>query len=208
MKTIENFVDWCDEHYLELNVKKTKEVIFDFRRLDNSHNQVNISNELVERVGEYKYLGVIFDEKLTWHSHSQKVQKKMNQRLYFLRKLYFFNIDSTLLSLFYKSCLLSILSFCINAWGGNATKKDTMRIDRCLKNACKMFKNNCDTFENIKIEMCLKKFNKIINDNSHPLFPCISHSPRSGRILHETSRTVRYFNSFIPFSIRNCDNPR
>ena len=31
------FVDWCKEHFLELNVKKTKELIFDFRQTNNSH---------------------------------------------------------------------------------------------------------------------------------------------------------------------------
>ena len=31
---VNNFVDWCKQNYLILNTKKTKEVIFDFRKKD------------------------------------------------------------------------------------------------------------------------------------------------------------------------------
>ena len=59
-----NFVNWCDRHFLQLNGKKTKEIIFDFRIKDCSHDLLNIKDESVERVPEFKYLGVIFDENL------------------------------------------------------------------------------------------------------------------------------------------------
>ena len=206
--SINNFVDWCNNHFLKLNVKKTKEMIFDFRRLDNNHASITISNETVERVDCYKYLGVVFDDKLSWHNHTQKVQKKLNQRLYFLRKLHHFNVDCKLLSLFYKSCIISVLSFCVTAWGGNAAKGDIRKMNRCIKNASKMLENNCDTFDDMLLELCINKLSKILKDPSHPLIVFITRSPRSGRILHMTSKTVRYFNSFLPFAIRNCDNPR
>ena len=63
---ISRFVKWCDDHFLLLNVKKTKEVIFDFRHKDNVHSNISIKGQEVERVKEYKYLGVVFDEKLDW----------------------------------------------------------------------------------------------------------------------------------------------
>jgi len=46
------------------NVKKTKEVIFDLRQKDNVPCNIPIKGQEVERVKEYKYLGVVFDEKL------------------------------------------------------------------------------------------------------------------------------------------------
>ena len=83
---ISNFVDWCERHFLQLNVKKTKEIIFDFRLKQNNHETVSIGNEEVERVNNYKYLGIIFDESLNWEFQSSKVCSKLNQRLFFLRK--------------------------------------------------------------------------------------------------------------------------
>ena len=42
-------VDWCKEHFLELNVKKPKELIFDFRQTNNSHEVVQIGSDSVEQ---------------------------------------------------------------------------------------------------------------------------------------------------------------
>ena len=69
-------------------VKKTKEVIFYFRQKDNVHSDISIKGKEVESVNEYKYLGVVFDEKLDWSKNSITIQKKItsNQRLFFMKK--------------------------------------------------------------------------------------------------------------------------
>lgn len=41
----------------------------------------------VERVKGYKYLGITFDDKLSWKCHVDAVVKRVQSRLYFLRKL-------------------------------------------------------------------------------------------------------------------------
>ena len=46
-----------------LNVKKTKEIIIDFRLTKNPMRQLEIKNEAVETVGSYKYLGFTSDNK-------------------------------------------------------------------------------------------------------------------------------------------------
>ena len=79
---VNRFVEWCDSHFLLLNVKKTKELIFDFRKTDNHHESIIIKGETVERVSTYKYLGVIFDENLDWVKNSETLQCKANQRLF------------------------------------------------------------------------------------------------------------------------------
>ena len=94
---INYFVEWCERHFLLLNVKKTKEIIFDFRIKNNVHQNVAIGSEQVEVVNNYKYLGITFDDKLTWEIQTNKVSSKLNQRLFFLRKLSKFNVDNTLL---------------------------------------------------------------------------------------------------------------
>ena len=59
------YQNWCDKNYLYLNVSKTKEMCIDFRKNQRSPNPVYIKGEAVERVDTYKYLGVVFDSKLT-----------------------------------------------------------------------------------------------------------------------------------------------
>ena len=171
---------------------------------NNEHEPIIINNEEVERVTEYKYLGVIFDENLEWHSHSDKVRKKVNQRMFFLRKLNYIHLDISLLILFYQSCVLSTMSFCLTAWGGNIRAKDRQEIDRSLKGAGKVLgPTHVDTTEGMYISLIKKKLTNIMLDSTHPLFNQIVFSVRSGRVIHLKSRTNRYMNSFLPSAIRN-----
>ena len=86
------FVDWCDNSYLDLNVTKTKEMIVDFRRQEHSPGKTIIHNNEVEIVSKYKYRGTIFD-KLKWDDNTEEVVKKGQQRPYLLRKLNYFTVD-------------------------------------------------------------------------------------------------------------------
>ena len=86
-KQIENFVNWCDKNYLYLNVSKTKEICIDFRKNQRCPEPVYIKGEAVERVDTYKYLGVVFDSKLNWKENINSVLKKVNSRMYCMRKL-------------------------------------------------------------------------------------------------------------------------
>ena len=56
LNCITDFTDWCTANFLELNVSKTKELIFDFRRSQCPVQPVTIGTDTVEIVNEYKYL--------------------------------------------------------------------------------------------------------------------------------------------------------
>ena len=116
---IDYFTNWCKENKLLLNTDKTKEIIFDFRSKPNPILPVIIDNQPIEQVHSYKYLGVTIDSKLKWDIQATTIAKKINKRMFFLRKLNTFHVDQTFLNLFYTSTIQSIISFCIIAWGGN-----------------------------------------------------------------------------------------
>ena len=78
------FVGWCEKSFLMLNVKKTKEMIIDFRLTKNPMRQLEINDESVETVGSYKYLGFTIDNKLNWHAHVDVLCNKLNTSLFFL----------------------------------------------------------------------------------------------------------------------------
>ena len=201
---INRFVKWCEEHFLLLNVNKTKEIIFDFRVKDNGHDDITINDQQIERVHDYKYLGVLFDDKLDWVKNSDRVQKKINQRLFFMRRLYAFNVDKVLLGLFYESCIVSLFCFCINAWGGNLRANDKNKIDRVIKRCNKLIHStNHRTFDDWLLLSSQRTLSRILEDKSHPLRSVIKRSPRSGRVLHVTVSTARHLNSFLPYAIRN-----
>ena len=59
-----------------------------------------IHDREVETVSFYKYLGTIFDCKLSWDVNTDAIVKRGLQRVYFLRKLNSFDVDQKILSLF------------------------------------------------------------------------------------------------------------
>ena len=63
----------------------------------------------------------------------KKIKCQANKRLYFVRKVGRFKVDRTLISLFYKSVIESVLSFCITYWGGNSWKGDRIKVDMIIK---------------------------------------------------------------------------
>ncbi|XP_070175981.1 uncharacterized protein [Littorina saxatilis] len=132
---VDRFVGWCENNYLELNVGKTKEMIMDNRRGEHVHREIVIKGEVVEKVEQYKYLGVIIDNKLTWKPNSDALVKKLHSRLYFLRKLRSFNIRQEILQMFYTSTCNSVLYFGSVCWGGNINKQDRDRLDKFIRKA-------------------------------------------------------------------------
>ena len=116
-KQIEHFVNWCDKNYLYLNVSKTKEMCIDFSKDQRCPKPVYIKGEAVEKVETYKYLGVVFNSKLNWKEQINLVLKKVNIRMYCLRKLRSFGVNSGMLVTFYNTVICSIIvCFCLLGW--------------------------------------------------------------------------------------------
>jgi hypothetical protein len=110
-------------------------------------------------------------------------------------------IDNTILCLFYKSVIQSVLCFTIACWYGNACNKDTSKLEKVIKIAMKM---NVSTVSiNVLYEeAALKLAAKIRSDCHHPLHSCYHLMPSKKRLRLPTMNTDRLRNSFVPSSIR------
>ena len=122
----------------EKYVKKTKEMIIDFRLTKNPMRQLEIKDESVETVGCYKYLGFTIDNKLNWHAHIDVLCNKLNTRLFFLKKLKSFHGNESILKMFYLALIQSVITFGISCWGGNITEGDKQKTNRSIKKAGKI----------------------------------------------------------------------
>lgn len=90
------FTMWCMENNLLFNVKKTKELLIDFRRQQQEHPPLRIGGVEVERVPSFKFQGVCIRTDLRWTVHSSVMMKKAQQRMYFLRTLRKNNLSADL----------------------------------------------------------------------------------------------------------------
>ena len=67
---------WCQDNNLSLNVIKTKEMIVDYRKKRTEHARILIDWAAGEQVESFKFLGVQFNNKLTWSKHNKTVVKR------------------------------------------------------------------------------------------------------------------------------------
>ena len=131
----------------------------------------------------------------------------MSQRLFFLRKLNSFHIDSKILYLFYTSVIESVLLFCFQAWGGNCKVEHMNYFQSIIKKCLRIC--NVDIYSpNFLLDKVTDlKFKRILNDNSHPLHNKIIFSKRrQGRLLSITTKTERHRKSFLPRAVRTVSN--
>ena len=105
-----NFVDWCKKNFLDLNVPKTKEMNIDFRKNPVDPAPIIIENEEVEKVDVFRYLGSFIDNKLNWSENTKQFLSKLNSRLYCLRKLGSFNVNTDILQIFYSATISGVLT--------------------------------------------------------------------------------------------------
>jgi len=200
---VDSFVDWCARNHLVLNVEKTKEMIIDFRKNKGFFEPITIQDRQIERVDSYKYLGVVIDKDLTWTENTDSIIKKLKPRMYCLRKLRSFNVNTKLLEMFYSSILSSVLSFGISVWGGNITKKDTGKLDTFIRRAGKVVGEVQDDIDTLLRKETDRKTRQILDDETHPLrYEYDSRLiERSGRHRVPHCKTDRYKKTFIPRSI-------
>ena len=171
-------------------------MIIDFRRQKSTPTPLVINNKTVEIVHTYTYLGFTVDDKLNWHEHCNELIKKINKRMYFLRKLKSFKLNNEVLYIFYCSILGSVITFGISCWGSSITAGDRKRLNSTNKISRQNNEQRGSKYRDPK------KYNSILKDNDHPLNCNFITSMRSNRIIQPKSRTERYRLSFIPTAVR------
>ena len=199
IKQVEAFVKYCDENFLQLNVSKTKEMVIDYRTLATEPEPVTIKGSTVERIKTYKYLGLVIDNKLSWRDHTEYLCKKLRSRMYCLRKMKKFHVNSKILKMFYDSVFSSVWKYCLTAWGGNCRKVDQWNISSGIKQASRAIGEDLPSFDSTYETVVMRKFNKIWKDSSHPLNDKFhnSVSARSNRLILPYACTNRHKSSFV-----------
>ena len=119
---------WCKENDLNLNTKKTKEIIIDFRKNKNTlHTELCIGGENVDRVD--------ISEDLTWSLKTSNLIKKAQKRLFHLRTLKCSRLPKKLLINFYNCTIESVLTYGCTVWYSSCTAAEIKDLQRVVKTA-------------------------------------------------------------------------
>ena len=77
---------------------------------------IQIDNNVIERVKERVFLGVILDEHLSWRPHILRVSRKISKSISIIYKSSFCVPKPSLRSLYY-SLVYPYLIYCVSVWG-------------------------------------------------------------------------------------------
>ena len=201
-RRVDDLVVWCAKNNLLLNVSKTKEMVVDFRRKKTPTPPLFIDGVEVERVDSFKFLGIHISSDLTWGVHVSHLQKTAQQRLFFLRRLRGFGLDTVVLVRFYRAVIESILTLSITVWYGNAALSDRDSLDKVRRTASKIIGTDLPSLDSIYEQRLMKKARAIIRDDSHPGHCFFRLLPSGQRYRSLGAKSQRLLNSTYPQAVR------
>lgn len=122
---LDKIASWCKCNKLTINVSKTKYILFRHKNMNvpDSDNILKIGDERIERVGydlaenNFKFLGHIIDEHLSWKHHMRHVQNKIASSNYLLARAKHF-LPQNIKHILYNALIRPHLEYGVLAWGG------------------------------------------------------------------------------------------
>ena len=199
-----NFVNlWCQRNYLTLNASKTKEMVWDFRKVPEQSDPIKVNNVEVERVSDYKYLGLILDNQWSFRMHVRAQTKKANKRVYCIRVMKQFHVNVNIMQNFFDSCVQTVLMYTGCGFYGSLTKTLKHELDK-PRRTCQRLLGQRQLKDNDRLYKAgtLRLANAILKDEHHPLHSEYHMLPSDRRYRVCRTRTNRYRDTFVPHSVR------
>ena len=122
--------------------------------------------------------------------------------MYFVRRLMKLKIDNKIVCLFFNSVVSSVLVYASPCWL-NSCGSQKKAVCKFARRMIKTVGNCADNIENptiVSSKKCVSLISKIIKDQAHPLYPCITILPH-GRLRSIKCKTERFKKSFLPSAI-------
>ena len=154
--------EWLKENKLSLNVKKTNFMYFDLSKSKDTP-KINIDTSDIEEVETQKFLGVTFDNKLSWKPHILNVISKLNSCLGASKRARPFLNRSSMLTI-YHSLMKTHIDYCCTTWASWRPRGNTNILKRLQAICNKFFRltyslERTDSVRNILLD------NNILNVN-------------------------------------------
>jgi len=140
---------YCNKWQLEVNISKTKIMVFNQQIKD---TQLKYQDKPLEIVHEFTYLGIKFDKSGSFNCAKKELAKKA-QRAYFHIKSVINKDGNPIPKLSIKlfdSLVKPILLYCSEVWGGFGQR----RIQNQLPLFTKIMFNDCTPHEKLNIQLC------------------------------------------------------
>lgn len=138
---------WLNNNHLTLNISKTNFMCFSKYNTSQPPDELNIKIHTcslpintqicncfqIDKVTSTKYLGIILDQRLSWHKYIEHINSRIRKLIWIFKKLRYI-ASMPLLNQLYTALAQSIMTYCIPVWGGASKTKflEVERGQRCL----------------------------------------------------------------------------
>ena len=130
---------------------------------------VSINGRVIKRVLEYKYLGVVLDENISWNSHVKYILRKTSKRVGMLGRIRN-NVAMHTADLIYKSFILPIADYCDSAWSC-CGKMNTELLEKLQRRAARIIMKKSSSDEALNSlaydTLALRRNNHVSMDMYH-----------------------------------------
>ena len=138
-KDLNALYEWCVKWKLDFNVSKCK-VLTVTRSPNPTVFKYHINGELIERVNEFKDLGVVVQNNLSWNSHINTTVAKANRMMGLIKRTVGYEAPKNVKLQLYTSLVRSNLEYCTQAWNG-LTARNKIKIERVQRAATRYILN-------------------------------------------------------------------
>jgi hypothetical protein len=217
--------NWSDVNNMNINIRKTKEMIMDMGTKNNSKSYLpplTVDDEQIERVSSFKLLGVVIDDNLKWNSHVHQICSKANKRIFFLKLLKRSGMSTEDLLYYYKSIIRSVVEYACPVWQSGLTADQKHQIENIQKRSLAIITGTRDDYQlaccNYDLQFLVSRledlargfFNKISVESDCINFLIPAEPAGKNRDLRSSHahnqfycKSNRFGNSFIPFAVNN-----
>lgn len=138
---LEKIYNWLNVNKLKLNIGKTNYMIFDKNVKNDVNYEVKIGQQIIERVEQIKYLGVLIDNRITMESQIDSIIKKASSKINFLYRLKK-KLTFETKKIVYNSIILPHFDFCSTLYIG--CKNEQMNTLQVLQNRAMRIILDCE----------------------------------------------------------------
>jgi len=163
--------EWLCINRLSLNVDKTCYMLMsDMSNFGNI--ELNVAGDVLSRVDQTKFLGIIIDERLSFNAHANMVCRSISRSIGILRRVETLIPFTSKRSLYY-ALIYSRVSYGVIAWG-LSRQASVDRIERLLRRAqyyvSGVERGNYLNFLSINKYFICQKMYKVLKLSRHPYF--------------------------------------
>ena len=175
----DNATQWSEDNAQRLNASKTQYVLFTLQLNAFLDHPITVNDQIITQSNDAKLLGVVLDRHLTFVTHVEESIKKSRGAVHGLLTLKRHGVNTSMLVKFYRTRVLSILTYAAAAWYTYTPQYARDHLERHQSLCLRIIYPNIDSYQQrmsqagilpineVLHRICTKYANKIVSSQQN-----------------------------------------